>query len=72
MQTITKEELKNAAVLVLKLSEIDDGFLEGLKTILPEGCVVVVMRNGDSLEVLTEYQMNLAGWERSETGHPLI
>jgi len=70
-QIITKDQLKDAAILAIKQNPSVYGSEDimmnqdkYLMSVLPPGCLVWFFEPSESIETMSEAEMNAAGWYR--------
>lgn len=56
--------------IILVRSEVMTGMLKrGITDLMPEGCTALFLLPGESIEKLTEAEMEQAGWVRKDKQH---
>lgn len=68
ISNISKEQFKNTAVLVFTPTSMNfsiDQFIQ-LQKLCPKDCISVILRQGETMEFLSEEDMNKLGWYKKE------
>lgn len=71
---ITKSQLKNAAMLIIKTDNrryLYQEALEAIRDRFPKNCIIWLCKEGEGVETLSEKEMNKLGWFKRKASKEL-